>query len=65
MTGKNADYFKRLLGSQNKQSKAFVSKVTVTEKAQETSYLVTELITSTVTLRVVRGDEVGLKKTAP
>jgi hypothetical protein len=32
------------LESQNKQSKAFVSKVTVSEKAQEASYLVAELI---------------------
>jgi hypothetical protein len=28
---------------QNKQSKAFVSKVTVSEKSQEVSYLVAEL----------------------
>jgi hypothetical protein len=32
------------LESQNKQSKAFVSKVKVGEKAQEASYLVVELI---------------------
>jgi hypothetical protein len=32
------------LASQNKHSKAFVSKVTVSDKAQETSYLVAELI---------------------
>jgi hypothetical protein len=32
------------LESQNKQSKAFVSKLTVGEKAQEASYLVAELI---------------------
>jgi hypothetical protein len=37
MTSKSAE-------SQNKQSKAFVSKVTVSEKAQEASYLVAELI---------------------
>jgi hypothetical protein len=43
MTSKGADYFKRLLESQNKQHKAFVSKVTVSEKAQEASYLVAEL----------------------
>jgi hypothetical protein len=44
MISKSADYFKRLLESQNKQSKAFVSTVTVGEKAQEASYLVAELI---------------------
>jgi hypothetical protein len=44
MTDKSADYFKRVLESQNKQSKAFVSKVTVSEKDYETSYLTAELI---------------------
>jgi hypothetical protein len=44
MTSKSADYFTWLLESQNKQSKAFVSKVTVSEKAQEASYLVAELL---------------------
>jgi hypothetical protein len=44
LTSKCADYFKRLLESQNKQSKAFVKKVTFSEKAQEASYLVAELI---------------------
>jgi hypothetical protein len=43
-TSKSADYFKRPLESQSKESKAFVSKVTVSEKAQEASYLVAELI---------------------
>jgi hypothetical protein len=33
MTSKSADYFKRLLESQNKRSKAFVSKVRVSEKS--------------------------------
>jgi hypothetical protein len=45
MTSKSADYFKQLLEFQNKQNKAFVSKVTVSEKAQEASYLVAEFIT--------------------
>jgi hypothetical protein len=44
MTSKSADYLKRLLESQNKQSKAFVSKVTVSEEVLEASYLVVELI---------------------
>jgi polyhydroxyalkanoate synthesis regulator phasin len=44
MTSKSDDYFKRLLESQIKLSKAFVSKGTVSEKAQEASYLVAELI---------------------
>ncbi|XP_055510562.1 zinc finger BED domain-containing protein 5-like [Leucoraja erinacea] len=44
MKNKSADYFKRLLESQNKQSTAFVSKVSVSKKAQETSYLVAEII---------------------
>jgi hypothetical protein len=43
-TSKIADYFKRLLEYRNKRSKAFISKVTVSEKAQEESYLVAELI---------------------
>jgi hypothetical protein len=43
MTSKGADYFKQLLESQNKQHKAFVIKVTVSEKAQEASYFVAEL----------------------
>jgi hypothetical protein len=43
LTSKGAYYFKWLLESQNKQSKAFVKKVTFREKAQEASYLVTEL----------------------
>jgi hypothetical protein len=47
MTSKSADYFKRLLDSQNKQSKAFVSKVTVSEKALEASHLIAELIVRT------------------
>lgn len=44
MKNKSADYFKRLLESQNKQSTAFVSKVSVSKKARETSYLVAEII---------------------
>jgi hypothetical protein len=34
---KIADYFKRLLEFENKQGKAFVSKVTVSEKTQDVS----------------------------
>jgi hypothetical protein len=45
LTSKGAYYFKRLLESQNKQSKAFVKKVLFSEKAQEASYLAAELIT--------------------
>jgi hypothetical protein len=44
MTSKSADYFKRLLESQNKESKSFVSKGTVKERAQEAGDLVAELI---------------------
>jgi hypothetical protein len=44
MASKSADYFKRLLDAQSKQSKAFVSKLTVGEKAQEASYFIAELI---------------------
>jgi hypothetical protein len=43
MRSKSAVYFKLLLESEIKQSKAFVNKVTVSERAQETSYLVAEL----------------------
>jgi hypothetical protein len=44
MTSRRADYFKWLLESQNKKSKAFVSEVTASEKAQGVSYLVAERI---------------------
>jgi hypothetical protein len=43
MSSKSIDYFERLLESQNKESKAFVSKVMVSEKALEASHLVAEL----------------------
>jgi hypothetical protein len=43
MISKSPDYFKWLLTSQNKHSKASVSKVTVSEKAQKASHLVAEL----------------------
>jgi hypothetical protein len=39
-TGESADYFKELWNPKTNKSKAFVSKVTVSEKAQEASYLV-------------------------
>ena len=41
---KTTDYFKRLLESQVQQSKFFEKKVTVSETAQEASYLVAELV---------------------
>jgi hypothetical protein len=41
---KTTDYFKRLHESQVQQSKVFEKKVTVSEKAQEASYLITELV---------------------
>jgi hypothetical protein len=44
VTSRSADYFQRLLESQNKQNQAFVSKVTVSEEAQKASYLITELV---------------------
>jgi hypothetical protein len=44
LASKGADYFKRLLESQNKQSKVFVKKVTFSEKAHEATYFVAELI---------------------
>jgi hypothetical protein len=43
MSSKSTDYFEWLLESQNKRIKAFVSKVTVIEKALEACYLVAEL----------------------
>jgi hypothetical protein len=43
MTRRSANYFKPLLDYQNKSSQAFVSKVAVSEKAEEASYLVAEL----------------------
>jgi hypothetical protein len=44
MSSKSADYFKQLLESQNEQNKAFVSKLKVSETAEEASYLIEELI---------------------
>jgi hypothetical protein len=45
MTSRSADCFKRLLESQNQQSKSFVSEVRVSGKAQETSHIAAELVT--------------------
>ncbi|CAI9717953.1 Hypothetical predicted protein [Octopus vulgaris] len=45
MKNQSAEFFKRLLESQKKQSTAFMSKVSVSEKALEASYLVAEIIT--------------------
>jgi hypothetical protein len=44
ITSKSADYFKRLLESQNKESKAFANKVKASGKDQEENYLAAELI---------------------
>jgi hypothetical protein len=44
LTSKGAYYFKQPLESQNKQSKAFVKKVAFSEKTQEASCLVPEII---------------------
>ena len=44
MKNKRADYLKRLLESQKKQSTALLSKVSVSEKALKTSYLVADII---------------------
>ncbi len=41
---KTIDYFKTLLKSQYKQSTAFLNTFTVSEKSQEVSYLVAEII---------------------
>jgi hypothetical protein len=43
MSSKSTDCFEWLLESQNKDSKAFVSKVTVSEKVLEARHLVAEL----------------------
>jgi hypothetical protein len=40
LSNKTIDYFKRLSDSQGKQRNLFEKKVTISEKAQETSYLV-------------------------
>jgi hypothetical protein len=44
LTSKGAHYIKWLLESQNKQTKAFVKKVTSSGKTQEAGYLVAEII---------------------
>lgn len=44
LSKKNVDYFQRLLKSQNNQSRVFEKTVTVSDKAQEASYLVAELV---------------------
>ncbi|PNF16717.1 hypothetical protein B7P43_G05335, partial [Cryptotermes secundus] len=43
-TSKGADYLKQILESQNEERKAFVGKVTVSERAQGSSCLVAELV---------------------
>ena len=40
LVNKTADYFKRLLESQGKESRVFEKKVTISDKAQEASYLI-------------------------
>ncbi len=44
MSNKTEDYFRRLLDSPQKQRKFFEKKVTISDKAQEASYLVAELV---------------------
>ena len=44
LSNKTVDYFRRLLDSQQKQRKVFKRKVTISDKAQEASYLVAELV---------------------
>ena len=44
LSNKTVDYFRRLLDSQQKQRKVFEKKVTISDKAQEASYLVAELV---------------------
>ncbi len=44
LSNKTVDYFRRLLDSQQKQRKVFERKVTISDKAQEASYLVAELV---------------------
>jgi hypothetical protein len=54
MTSKRADYFTRIFKSQNKQHKAFVSNIAVSEKAQVESYLVAEHIAEKKVTQLVR-----------
>jgi hypothetical protein len=44
LSNKKIYYLQQLLDSQNKQRKVFEEKVTISEKVQEASYLVAELI---------------------
>jgi hypothetical protein len=44
LSNKKTDYFQRLLESQSKQRKVLEKKVTISEKTQEASYLVAELL---------------------
>ena len=44
LSNKTVDYFRRLLDSQQKLRKVFKRKVTISDKAQEASYLVAELV---------------------
>ncbi len=44
LSNKTVDYFRRLLDSQQKQRKFLEKKVTISDKAQEASYLVAELV---------------------
>ncbi len=44
LSNKTVDYFWRLLDLQQKQRKVFEKEVTISDKAQEASYLVAELV---------------------
>ena len=48
LQGKSFNYFKRLLEQQTKVGSTFISKVTISEKAQITSYEVSKLIAQNI-----------------
>ena len=44
LSDKHIEYFKRLLNSRNKQVSTFVKKVTVSDEAQNASYLIAKIV---------------------
>ena len=53
LSNKSVDYFRRLVDSQKKQRKFFEKKETTSEKAQEASYLVAELVAKKMKIHTI------------
>lgn len=56
LSGKDNNYFRRLLSSETKQAKAMVGKATISEKAQVASYKVAEILTKELQPHIIAED---------